>query len=199
VDTRPLLIKSDSDRMNLWLEGPNLKTLGTNHTDIFSTHISVHEVKVLSHNSQVDKDHTAFTPASLFTRAFHPHSPIGTSHDTDYLHRDNRIESAISPRFWYRWDEFYLPLLQKRKKCFKTTDNIREGQLVLVGGHGEFVKRGEFRVGRISKVFPQIRHGKTFVRRASVAVLSTNEEADDSKLTFVERHISKLAPLELTE
>jgi len=122
VDTRTLLIKSDADRKNLWLEGPNLTTLRTNHTKIPPTHISVHEVRVLSHNSQVDTDHIAFTPASLLTPVLHLLTPTKRPHDTEYLHEDNRIESAISPRFWYRWDKIYLPLYK----------NVRNGLKLLI-------------------------------------------------------------------
>ena len=68
-----------------------------------------------------------------------------------------------------------------------------------MGGHGEFVKRGQYRLGRVSKVFPQIHQDKTLVRRALVAVNFTNDQAGDSILTLIERDIAKLALLELAE
>ena len=75
------------------------------------------------------------------------------------------------------------------------------GQLVLVGSHGEFNKRGQYRMGRVTEVLPQIRKGKANVRRAVVAMNTTSNssQASESELTLIERDISKLAPLELTD
>ena len=42
------------------------------------------------------KDHTAITPASLLTPAFHSHLPIGTPHDNDHLRKDYRFNVAIA-------------------------------------------------------------------------------------------------------
>ena len=145
------------------------------------------------------KDNNAISPSPLLTLAFHPHTPIGTQHNNDHLRRDSRFNAVIAQRFWERWIKFYLPLLQRRKKWQKITDNIRVGQLVLVGGHGEFVKPGQYRLGRVTEVFPQFRQGKALVRRAVVAVTSTKDQANESELTLIERDISKLAPLELAE
>ena len=145
------------------------------------------------------KDNNAISPSPLLTPAFHPHTPIGTPHNNDHLRRDSRFNAVIAQRFWERWIKFYLPLLQRRKKWQKITDNIRVGQLVLVGGHGEFVKPGQYRLGRVTEVFPQFRQGKALVRRAVVAVTSTKDQANESELTLIERDISKLAPLELAE
>ena len=56
-------------------------------------------------------------------------------------------------------------------------------------------------MGRVTEVLPQIRKGKAIVRRAVVAVNSTSSssQASESELTFIERDISKLAPLELAD
>ena len=144
-------------------------------------------------------DHTAISPSSLLTPAFHPDSPVGTPHDRDQLRRDFRFNIAISQNFWDRWVKFYLPLLQKRKKWFKITDNLKVGKLVLVGNHGEFTKRGHYQMGRISSVLPQYRKGKALVRRAVVAIVSTNDATRKPEIKYIERDISKLAPLELSE
>ena len=60
------------------------------------------------------------------------------------------------------------------------------GQLVLVGGHGLFVKRGHYHLGRVSKVLPQIRKGKALQRRAIVAVNYTKGHCSALELTFIE-------------
>ena len=155
----------------------------------------------LTSTSDDPRDHTAITPASLLTPYFHPHTPIGTPHDKDHLRRDYRFNVGIAQRFWQRWIKYYLPQLQKRKKWFKCVDNLKVGQLVLVGSHGEFNKRGQYRMGRVTEVLPQIRKGKAIVRRAVVAVNSTSSssQASESELTLIERDISKLAPLELAD
>ena len=155
----------------------------------------------LTSTSDDPRDHTAITPASLLTPYFHPHTPIGTPHDKDHLRRDYRFNVGIAQRFWQRWIRYYLPQLQKRKKWFKCVDNLKVGQLVLVGSHGEFNKRGQYRMGRVTEVLPQIRKGKAIVRRAVVAVNSTSSssQASESELTLIERDISKLAPLELAD
>ena len=68
-----------------------------------------------------------------------------------------------------------------------------------MGGYGEFVNRGQYRLERVTGVFPEFRQGKALVRRAVVAETSTKNQATQSELTFIEGDISELAPLELAE
>ena len=51
-------------------------------------------------------------------------------------------------------------------------ENLYPGQLVLVGDLEDITKRGDYRLGRIHLVHPQIRNGRELVRRVTVAVLA---------------------------
>ena len=115
-------------------------------------------------------DYNAITPASILTLLLDPALSIGHPYSTDHLRRDFQYNMALAQRFWDRWIKFYLPQLQGRKKWLKIMDNIKVKQLVLIAGHGDFNERGKYRLGRISKVLPQIRKGKAIVRRAIVKV-----------------------------
>ena len=76
------------------------------------------------------------------------------------------------------------------------SDNLHVGQMVVVGGPGDFNKRGNYRLGRISEVLPQMRRGKALVRRAKIAVSSCDCNGKPV-VTYIDRDISKIAPLEL--
>ena len=125
-----------------------------------------------------------------------PHTPLGQPHNKDHLRRDYRYNISLAQQFWERWIRFYLPLLQKRKKWLTVADNLHVGQMVVVGGPGDFNKRGNYRLGRISEVLPQMRRGKALVRRAKIAVSSCDCNGKPV-VTYIDRDISKIAPLEL--
>ena len=55
---------------------------------------------------------------------------------------------------------------------------------------------GNYKLGRVSEVLPQIRKGKTLVRRARITV-SNLKDNGQAEITNVERDLSKLAPLEM--
>ena len=46
------------------------------------------------------RDFAVVTPASLFTSAFDPYTPLGRAHDRDHLRRDYRFNVALADRFW---------------------------------------------------------------------------------------------------
>ena len=68
--------------------------------------------------------------------------------------------------------------------------------MVLVAGPDDINKRGNYKLGRVSEVLPQIRKGKTLVRRARITV-SNLKDNGQAEITNVERDLSKLAPLEM--
>jgi len=69
--------------------------------------------------------------------------------------------------------------------------------MVLVGGPHDLNKWENYKLGRVTKVLPQFRHGRSFVRRAVIAVSSFDKESGQSEVTLIERDLSKIAPLEL--
>ena len=56
VATRPLTVKSSIDRMNLWLNGPNIEELITHLADLLHTHTTVHQVRVAPYKSRALTD-----------------------------------------------------------------------------------------------------------------------------------------------
>ena len=88
----------------------------------------------------------------------------------------------------------YLPTLQGCNKWRVTQENLKPGQLVLVGDAGDLSYRGAYRLGRIERLHPQIRKGKELVRRATVAVLGKGS-AGSFQVEYVLRDISKIAPV----
>ena len=143
------------------------------------------------------KDCTAITPASLLTQYFDPFSAVGVPHDKDMLRRNYRFNLALSQQFWEKWIAFYLPWLQGRKKWQKMCKNLEPGQLVVMGSLEDISKRGQYRLGRVHEVLPQIRNGKPIVRRAKIAVANLNDSGE-VKIDYVMRDISRLAPVETT-
>ena len=86
----------------------------------------------------------------------------------------------------------YLPTLQGRNKWRVTRENLKPGQLVLVGD-AEYLSCWEgYRLERIERLHPQFRNGKELVRRATVAVLG-KESARSSHVEYVLRDLSKIA------
>ena len=117
----------------------------------------------------------AITLASLLTPYLHPNVAVGQPHDRDILRRDYRFNLLLSQQFWEKWISFYLPWLQGRKKWLKISENLKPGQLVVMGSLEDISKRGRFKLGRIEEVISQIRNGKPIVRRAMVAFNKVNE------------------------
>ena len=68
--------------------------------------------------------------------------------------------------------------------------------MVLVGGPGDFSKKENYRLGRISEILPQMRRGKALVRRTKIAV-SSGDINGKPVITYIDRDILKIAPLEL--
>jgi len=73
-------------------------------------------------------------------------------------------------------------------------ENLQVGQMVLVVGPEDLNKKGRYKLGRVSRVLPQIRRGKALVRRAVIAVSNLIDKGE-YVISHVERDLSKLAPL----
>ena len=112
------------------------------------------------------RDFTAITPALLSTPYLDPHVAVGQPHDRDMLRRDYRFNLSLSQQFWEKWIAFYLPWLQGRKMWLKVFEDLKPGQLVVMGSLEDISKRESYKLGRIEEVIPQIRNGKPIMRRA---------------------------------
>ena len=122
------------------------------------------------------RDFAAITPASLLTPFFDPYSTVRQPHDRDMLWRDYRFNVGLSQAFWEKWIFYYLPLLNVRKKWQKLSENLKPGQLVVLGAPIDIAKRGSYQLGRVHEVIPQLRNGKPIVRRAKIAVARYDQD-----------------------
>ena len=78
--------------------------------------------------------YNAISLSSLLTPSLDPVLLIGKVHNRDHLRCDYRYNCSLAQQFWEHWVKFYLPQLQRRKKCFKLTPNLQVGHMVSVGG-----------------------------------------------------------------
>lgn len=65
-----------------------------------------------------------------------------------------RISQAIADSFWKRWLQEYLPLIANRTRWYDDNASLTIGQVVLI--IDENLKRGEWKKGVVSKLFPGI-------------------------------------------
>ena len=60
----------------------------------------------------------------------------------------------------------------------------------------DIAKRRMYQLRRIHKLTPQMRNGKTLVRRAKVAILKEDENTGENKIIYVLGNLSCIAPIE---
>ena len=63
----------------------------------------------------------------------------------------------------------------------------------------DIAKRGMYQLGKIHEVIPQMRNGKTLIRRAKVAILKKDENTGESKIIYILRDLSCIASMENCE
>ena len=63
----------------------------------------------------------------------------------------------------------------------------------------DIAKRGMYQLGRIHEVIPQMRNGKTLVRRAKVAISKKDKNTGENKIIYVLRDLSCITPIENCE
>ena len=122
-------------------------------------------------------------------------------HDITHI-KQNRLSrwqvvQQMSQHVWKRWSSDYLTLLQKRPKWFQPQPNIEKGTLVLVRDDDPAWGPLNWKLGRVSEVFPG-RDGNT--RVCDVQTIKILEEVDKDGLPKVykkifRRRIVKLSPL----
>ena len=77
--------------------------------------------------------------------------------------------------------------------------NLTPSQLVVLSSHEDIAKWGMYQLGRIHEVIPQMRNGKTLVRRANVAISIKDENTGENKIIYVLRDLSCITPIENCE
>ncbi|CAM1307174.1 Uncharacterised protein r2_g1709 [Pycnogonum litorale] len=102
-------------------------------------------------SSDDPNDFEALTPNHLLIlRSGHPFPPNDISIEQTYK-RGWKHAHHLSNVFWKRWVREYMPELQERKKWYKESLNLKEGDLVLIVY--EKTTRGKWPLGRIVTVF----------------------------------------------
>jgi len=82
---------------------------------------------------------------------------------------------VLAQTFWEKSISCYLPSLNVRKKWQKLTENLKPGQLVVLGAPTDIAKRRSYKLGRVHEVIPQFRNGKPIVRRSKIAIAKYDE------------------------
>ena len=135
------------------------------------------------------------TSSCFLGQGFAPNTPLGKFHDKGDLRRDYTYNATLAHKFWLSWAKGYLTNLHGCKKWRTCKENLYPGQLVLVGDSEDITERGAYRVRRIHLVHPQIRNGRELVRRATVAVLAKGTVGGPTKIKYILRNVSKIAPM----
>jgi len=92
-----------------------------------------------------------------------------------------RHQLEVQQHFWQRFQQEIVPLLAPRSKWFQHSKNLKEGDVVIE--INEQAPRGEWKLARITKIFPST---DDYVRKVEIT--------DSAKRTYI-RPISKLIPL----
>ncbi|XP_026109799.1 uncharacterized protein LOC113082140 [Carassius auratus] len=93
------------------------------------------------------------TPSMLLTpKAGVAPTPEGTFDMKDMYKKQWQHVQVLADTFWKRWRQEYLSVLQPRRKWTHDKDDIQEGDVVLL--KDEQVKRNEWPIGFITKIFP---------------------------------------------
>ena len=98
-------------------------------------------------------DFEALTPNHFLLGRESPNLPFNVMYKRDNCSRKRWREiQFITNHFWRRWQKEYLPKLTLRPKWTSESRNMEVGDLVMVIEDG--VPRGQWRLARITKVFP---------------------------------------------
>ena len=96
-------------------------------------------------------DGPPLTPAS-FLLGHNEVDLAPTCDESNYLKRRWQRLEQLNKEFWRRWIREYLPSLQARQKWTQPSQNIREGEAVLLVDAA--LPRGSWPLGRVTTTFP---------------------------------------------
>ncbi|XP_072921514.1 uncharacterized protein [Hemitrygon akajei] len=92
------------------------------------------------------------SPSMLLTQKAGAAPPPGDFSEKDLYTKQWRQVQALANRFWSRWRQEYLPLLQHRQKWSETRRNLQVGDLVLL--RDKQIARNCWPMARITATFP---------------------------------------------
>ena len=144
----------------------------------------------LTHVGADAKDETVLSPMDFLCPGVHAHSrdeilPPAPP-DAEALKYTWRQSRSLVDGFWGRWSRDYVSALQARPKWREVEANLVVGDVVLMVD--EQVRRGDWRVGRVTRV-----DGDELVRTVSVRVAGGKEFIRDrSKVVRLELDPSRI-------
>ena len=95
----------------------------------------------------------AITPNHLLLQRPAVNLPTGDFDNADLVSRKKwRPSQILADHYWKRWLREYLATLQERQKWNTPRRNLAVDELVLVAD--ENIPRGQWLLGRVTKVFP---------------------------------------------
>ena len=111
------------------------------------------------------------------------------------LRRDYCFNVGLSQAFWEKRIFYYLPLLNVREKWQRLSENLKPGQVVVLGAPIDIAKKGSYQLGRAHEVISQLRNGKSIVLQAKIAVARYNQNGR----VKIEHVLGDISCLELVE
>jgi hypothetical protein len=157
-------------------------------SDVFLTILggveSVMNNRPLTYVSADSKDPEALTPFNFLCpgvvvgSTVHVIPPVPPGDGIDLRHTWQKSRSLVD-KFWHRWSEEYVAMLQERKKWKVSSPGLRVGQLVLLTSNEQ--PRDQWRLGivdelgvgsdgHVRQVTVRLANGKTFRRHCNALV-----------------------------
>ena len=113
------------------------------------------------------RDFNALTPNHLLLLKSNESFPPGICNkNAEYCRRRWRQIQYLASLIWKRWIKEYLPILQHRNKWQKVNRNISVGDIVLFIEQN--IPRGEWPLGRVSKVNVDVRSAEVRTGRSNL-------------------------------
>lgn len=125
---------------------------------------------------------TYLCPNDLLLGRSSVENPGGPWNDGGGHSKRLRFIQLLIDDFWRRWTRYYFPTLIVRKKWHTGKRNLQIGDYVLVQDNG--ARRGQWRTGRVSKVYPD---DDGLVRKVELKTCS-----ESGKMSYIRRAIQRL-------
>ena len=114
---------------------------------------------------------------------------------TDSLKSRASLVSDLSQRFWTKWTELYIPTLIKQSKWQTRSENLKEGDIVLIADSNAL--KCQYHIAQVLQTFPDKRG---VVRRVSLRYKTSKvgekvRKYSGSSDIVVTRSVHRLAPL----
>lgn len=149
---------------------------------VFAEVTSILNSRPICQSSDDPADLDVLTPNHLLLHRQNLAVPPGVFEPDDlYSRKQWRHAQYLANRFWSRWIQEYLPLLQARQKWLTPKRNLKEGDMVLVVDNT--LSRSKWLLGRVLKTLPG---ADGYVRAAQVKTKNSTLCRPISKLCLLE-------------